>query len=204
VPCSPKTGKSGGRQQCGASRCAVLTPLFELMLKDAGASVMNMPSTDIYAAMQSGRLDAIGTTYEAFMSLRLFELAKFATVGPSLFMGFCPLVTSLVTWNKLTPEQRVAIEEAASIADEYFETIERDLMQRVEKALQTAGVTTSPMSQEDYLAWLAFAQRTAWVQYTKLNPRAQELLISTVRTFLVTLGHKDNVINSLFGEDRKF
>jgi TRAP-type transport system periplasmic protein len=178
-------------------------PLFEVMLKEAGASVMNLPSTDIYAAMQSGRLDAIGTTYEAFMSLRLFEQAKFATVGPSLFMGFCPLVTSLATWNKLTPEQRVAIEEAASIADEYFETVERDLMRRVEKTLQDAGVTTSPMSHEDYLAWLAFAQRTAWVQYTKLNPRAQELLISTVRTFLVTLGHKDNVINSLFGEDRK-
>jgi hypothetical protein len=36
------------------------------------------------------------------------------------------------------------------------------------------------------------------------HPGARELLLSTVRTFLVTLGHKDNVINSLFGEDRKF
>jgi hypothetical protein len=59
------------------------------------------------------------------------------------------------------------------------------------------------MSSEDYLAWLALAQRTAWVQYTELNPRAQELLLSTVRTFLVTLGDKDNVINSLFSDERK-
>jgi len=131
-------------------------PLFELMLKEAGAMVTNMPSTDIYAALQSGRLDAIGTTYEAFMSLRLSEQARFATIGSSLFMGFCPLVVSLATWNKFAPEQKAAIEEAASISDAYFETIERDLMQRVVKTLQGAGVTTMPMSSEDYLrspAW---------------------------------------------------
>jgi TRAP-type transport system periplasmic protein len=88
-------------------------PLFELMLREAGASVMNMPSTDIYPAMQAGALDAIATTYEAFMSLRLSEQAKFATMGTSLFMGFCPLVVSLTTWNRLTPDQKAAIEAAA-------------------------------------------------------------------------------------------
>ena len=30
-----------------------------------------------------------------------------------------------------------------------------------------------------HTAWLALAQRTAWVQYIKLNPRAQQLLLPT-------------------------
>ena len=134
-------------------------PLFEGMLKEAGASVMNMPSTDIYSAMQSGQLDAIGTTYEAFMSLRLYEQAKFATIGSSLFMGFCPLVMSLSTWNKLTSEQRTAFEEAATISDAYFETVERDLTGRMEKTLRSSGVAIWRMSNEDYASWLGWRSK---------------------------------------------
>ena len=178
-------------------------PLFELMLKEVGAAVTNMPSTDIYASMQSGSLDAIGTTYEAFMSLRLFEQAKVATVGASLFMGFCPLVTSLKTWNRLTAEQKEAIEEAAVIADAYFELVERDLERRMVATLRNAGVTIHRMRKDDYIAWLSLAQRTAWLEYTKINPRAQQLLVTTVRTFLETIGTKEEVVDSTSGDEPK-
>ena len=107
--------------------------------------------------MQSNTLDAIGTTYEAFMSLRLSEQAKFATVGTSLFMGFCPLVMSLKTWNALTPDQKTAVEEAAAISDAYFETVERDLERRVVKTLRNAGVTIHRMTKEDFVSWLQLA-----------------------------------------------
>jgi TRAP-type C4-dicarboxylate transport system substrate-binding protein len=178
-------------------------PLFELMLKEAGASVTNMPSTDVYAAMQAGTLDAIATTYEAFMSLRLSEQAKFATIGTSLFMGFSPLVVSLTTWNRLTSDQKAAIEDAAAISDTYFETVERDLERRMVTALRSAGVTIRSMSTADYIAWLQLAQRTAWIEYTRINPRAQELLFKTVRTVLVRLGDKDTLVEAIFGDDQK-
>jgi TRAP-type C4-dicarboxylate transport system substrate-binding protein len=178
-------------------------PLFEFMLKEAGASVANMPSTDVYAAMQAGKLDAIATTYEAFVSLRLSEQAKFATIGASLFMGFCPLVVSLTTWNRLTSDQKAAIEDAAAISDAYFETVERDLERRLVTTLQSAGVTIRFMSKADYIAWLQLAQRTAWVEYTRVNPRAKELLFKTVRTFLERLGDKDTLVDSIFGDDQK-
>jgi TRAP-type C4-dicarboxylate transport system substrate-binding protein len=178
-------------------------PLFELMLREAGASVTNMPSTDIYNAMQSGALDAIGTTYEAFTSLRLSEQAKFATMGTSLFMGFCPLVVSLTTWNRLTPDQKATIEAAASISDAYFNSIERDLEQQTVTTLRSAGVSIRSMSREDYIAWLELAQRTAWVEYTRINPRSQKLLLKTVRTFLERLADKDILIDSIFGDDQK-
>ena len=178
-------------------------PLFELMLREAGASVTNMPSTDIYNAMGAGTLDAIGTTYEAFMSLRLSEQAKFATMGTSLFMGFCPLVVSLTTWNRLTPDQKATIEAAASISDAYFNSIERDLEQQTVTTLRGAGVSIRSMSREDYIAWLELAQKTAWVEYTRINPGSQKLLLKTVRTFLERLADKDILIDSIFGDDQK-
>jgi TRAP-type transport system periplasmic protein len=68
-------------------------PLFERTLKAAGASVVDLPQTEIAAAMRSDELDAVVTTYESFMSLRLAEHAKVATIGRSLFMDFYPLVS---------------------------------------------------------------------------------------------------------------
>jgi TRAP-type C4-dicarboxylate transport system substrate-binding protein len=178
-------------------------PLFEQMLTAAGAAVTNMPSTDIYAALQSDRLDAIATTYEAFVSLRLAEQTKFATVGSSLFMGFCPLVVSLKTWDALSPEQRTAIEKAAAISDAYFEASERGLERQVGMMLERAGVFVHRMTTDDYVSWVQLAQRTAWLEYTNLNPRARDLLLTTVRTYLVRLTDKDRVVDSIFGDDVK-
>jgi TRAP-type C4-dicarboxylate transport system substrate-binding protein len=137
------------------------------------------------------------------MSLRLSEQAKFATVGTSLFMGFCPLVMSLKTWNTLTSDQKTAVEEAAAISNAYFETIERDLERRVVTTLRNAGVTIHRMTKEDFVSWLQLAQQTAWLEYTKINPRAQQLLFTTVRTFLVKLADKDRVVDSIFADDPK-
>jgi len=169
-------------------------PLFERMLQAAGASISSMPSTKVYAAMQSGGLDAIGTTYEAFISFRLYEQAKFATIGdPSLFMGFSPMLMSLAAWNKLTPEQQAAIEEAAEISDAYYEAAQRTAERQLVATLRKAGVKIRRMTNDNYMAWLQLAQQTAWLEYTKINPRARDLLVSTVRTFLDKLGPKDDL-----------
>jgi TRAP-type transport system periplasmic protein len=184
-------------------RMRAADPLFERMLKEAGASVTNIPSTDVYAALEAGSLDAILTSYEGFVSLRLYEQAKFATLGSTLFMSLTPLVMSLTTWNKLSPEQKTAIEEAAAISDAYFETIQRDVERRMIVTLGSAGGTIHRMTNEHFLTWLQLAQQTAWLEYTKANPRAQELLVTTVQKLLERFGSKDDLINSIFGEDEK-
>jgi TRAP-type transport system periplasmic protein len=139
--------------------------------------------------MQSGSLDAVVTTYETILSHKIYEQAKFATVGsPSLFMGFSPLVMSLGTWRKLTAEQQTAVEEAAAIADSYYDLAQRDVERRMVATLRNAGVEVRRMTKEDYLVWLQLAQQTAWLEYTKINPRSQELLMTLVRTYLDDVG----------------
>lgn len=180
-----KSREIAGPQSVQGLRMRASDPLFGLMLKDAGATVTTMPSSEIYTALQSGSVDAVVTSYETFTSLRLYEQARFATVGnPSLFMGFSPLVVSLTTWNGLTSEQRAAVEEAAGIADSYFDAAQADVERRLVTTLRKAGVAVRRMTKEDHLAWLQVAQRTAWLEYTKINPRAKDLLTSTLRAFL--------------------
>jgi TRAP-type C4-dicarboxylate transport system substrate-binding protein len=169
-------------------RMRVSDPLFGLMLKQAGATVTTMPSNEIYAGMQSGSLDAIVTTYETILSQKIYEQAKFATVGsPSLFMGFSPLVMAQSTWKRLTPEQQTAVEEAAVIADSYYEAAQRDVERRLVATLSAAGVSVRSMTKDDYSAWVEVAQQTAWLEYTKINPRAQQLLVTLMRNLLASV-----------------
>jgi TRAP-type transport system periplasmic protein len=80
-------------------------PTFETMLKAAGASVANMPSTEIYPSLQSGVLNGTLTSAETFVSMRLYEQTKMATLPGkySLWMLLQPLVMSKQHWDKLSP-----------------------------------------------------------------------------------------------------
>ncbi|MGB7480107.1 MAG: TRAP transporter substrate-binding protein DctP, partial [Burkholderiaceae bacterium] len=77
---------------------------LDTMLKEAGASVFAMPSTELYNAVQTGVLDGLMTSYETFMSMRLYEQVKYATLGGdyTIFVVFQPLVISTKAWNALT------------------------------------------------------------------------------------------------------
>jgi TRAP-type C4-dicarboxylate transport system substrate-binding protein len=156
-----------GREIIGPTSVASLKmrvsdPLFWLMMEKAGASVTTMPSNEIYAAMKSGSLDAVVTTYETILSRKIYEQAKFATVGgPSLFMGFSPLVMSLSTWKGLSKEQQVAVEEAAAITDTFYESAQRDVERRMVATLREAGVTVRRMSDDIELAAACPAHRVA-------------------------------------------
>ena len=58
--------------------------------------------------------------------------------------------------------------------------MQRDVERRTVETLQAAGVTIRPMSKDDYLSWLKLAQQTAWLEYTRINPRSRDLLLALV------------------------
>src|SRR5262249_39077664 len=96
-------------------------PLFDLMLKTAGAIPLELTSNEISGAMQSGRLDGALTSYETFMSTRIYEHAKFFTAGsPGIWMFATPLLISKAVWDSLSDAEREAFETAAEISEEYF------------------------------------------------------------------------------------
>ena len=81
---------------------------MDLMLKDAGASVLSLPSNEIYAAMQTGAMDAAMTSSTSLISFRLEEIAKHLTSGRSkaFWFMFEPLLMSKQIFDKLPKEQQ--------------------------------------------------------------------------------------------------
>jgi len=153
-------------------------PTFETMLKAAGASVINMPSTEIYPSLQSGVLSGTLTSAETFVSMRLYEQTKFATLPGkySLWMLMQPLVMSKQHWDKLTPAQQKIFEEAAAKSDEYFLGTQREAVSDMEKEYRKAGAKLREMSQAEYDQWVALAKDTAWKEFSGRSATAKDLL----------------------------
>lgn len=153
-------------------------PTFETMLKAAGASVANMPSTEIYPSLQSGVLNGTLTSAETFVSMRLYEQTKFATLPGkfSLWMLMQPLVMSKQHWDKLTPAQQKIFEEAAAKSDEYFLGTQREAVSDMDKEYKKAGAKVREMTQAEYDQWVALAKDTAWKEFSGKSATGKDLL----------------------------
>jgi TRAP-type C4-dicarboxylate transport system substrate-binding protein len=153
-------------------------PTFEAMPKAAGASVVNMPSTEIYPSLQSGVLSGTLTSAETFVSMRLYEQTKFATTPSNyaLWMLLQPLVMSKQHWDKLTPAQQKTFEAAAAKSDEFFLGLQKEAVDKMEAAYKKAGAKVHEMTKAEYEEWVTLAKTTAYTEYASKSPEAKELL----------------------------
>jgi len=151
---------------------------FEAMLKAAGASVVSMASSEIYPALQSGVLNAILTSSETFVSLRLYEQTRHATAGGdyNLWMLLQPLLMSKQHWDKLTPAQQKIFEEAAAKSEEFFLGLQREATDRMIQAYQKAGAQVRQMTKAEFDQWVTLASKTAWPEFAAKSPAAKELI----------------------------
>lgn len=147
-------------------------------LKEAGASVFSMPSTELYSALQSGVLDGMLTSYDSLMSMRLYEQSKFATIGGdyTIFVLLQPIIMSKKAWDKLTPAQKKIFEEAAYNTDKTFNAEQGEVAKTAAAKFKQAGVQVRQMTKPEFDEWLALAKRTAWQDFANSSPKAKELL----------------------------
>src|SRR3954468_16086152 len=84
---------------------------MDMMFKDAGASVLSLPSNEIYAAMQTGAMDAALTSSTSLISFRLEEVSKHLTSGRGKSYWFMcePLMMSKQIFDALPKERRDVI-----------------------------------------------------------------------------------------------
>src|SRR5882724_11578618 len=81
---------------------------MDQVLKAAGAAVLSIPSDEIYAAMQTGALDAAMTSSTSLISYRLEEVAKQLTTGRGKAYWFMlePLMVSRSVFESLPKDQQ--------------------------------------------------------------------------------------------------
>lgn len=142
---------------------------MDVMLQEAGAAITNVPSNEIYSGMQSKVLDAALTSSTSHISFRLYETSKSFTTGRdhSFWYMFEPLLISMNTFNKLTPEQqKVLVEVGLSLEKFAMEEAKKD-DERAAEVFAKAGVKVTDMDEAAFNQWRALAQKTAWKDFAE-------------------------------------
>ena len=151
---------------------------MDMMLKQAGASVISLPSNEIYAAMQTGAMDAAMTSSTSLISFKLEEIAKHLTTGrnKAYWFMFEPLMISKEVFSKLPRAQQDIVMAVGA----ELELFARDAAKADDKAAADvyakAGAKVYDMDEATLAKWQVIARETAWKDFAAKNESCAGLL----------------------------
>lgn len=151
---------------------------MDMVLKAAGAAVLTLPSNEIYAAMQTGALDAAMTSSTSLISFRLEEVAKQLTSarGKTYWFMFEPLLISRQVFQAMPKEQQDVIMKVGAELEQFGLQAAKADDQAVVSVYQKAGGKAYDMSDATVKRWQAIARDTAWKDFAAKNESCARIL----------------------------
>jgi TRAP-type C4-dicarboxylate transport system substrate-binding protein len=157
---------------------------MDLILKEAGAAVVTLPSNEIYAAMQTGAMDAALTSSTSLISFRLEEVSKALTTGRAgaYWFMFEPLLMSKAVFDRLPKDQQAAILAVGGELEGFARKEAQKDDQAVAEVYQKVGAKVVDLNAATIKKWQAIARNTAWKDYAARNPNSARLLALAEKT----------------------
>ena len=151
---------------------------MDMILKAAGASVLSLPSNEIYAAMQTGAADAAMTSSTSLISFRLEEVSKHLTTGRGKAYWFMlePLMMAKSVFDKLPKDQQQAIMQAGAEMEKFGTEQARIDDKQVADIYAKAGAKVYDLDEKAIKKWQALARDTAWKDFAEKTPNCARLL----------------------------
>jgi TRAP-type C4-dicarboxylate transport system substrate-binding protein len=151
---------------------------MDLVLKDAGASVLSLPSNEIYAAMQTGAMDAAMTSSTSLISFRLEEVSKHLTTGRGKAYWFMlePLLMSKAVFDKLPKAQQEAILAVGADMEKFGTEGAKADDAAVASVYVKSGAKVYDLDLPTVKKWQDIARRTAWKDYAEKSETCAKLL----------------------------
>ncbi len=178
-------GAFGGKEKCikkpedaAGLKVRSAGATFAQMWAGAGASVVSIPSNEVYNAMQQGVIQATDTSTGSFVSFRLYEQVKCITApgDNALWFMYEPVLISKRSWDKLNDAQKKALMAAAAKAEDYFESESKKLDDKMVATFKANKVEVVTMSDAEADAWRAVAQKTSYKLFAEKVPGGKELI----------------------------
>jgi TRAP-type C4-dicarboxylate transport system substrate-binding protein len=142
-------------------------PTFAAMWQQAGASIVSIPSNEVYNALQTGVAEATDTSAGSFVSFRIYEQVKCITApgDNALWFMYEPVLMSKKSFDKLTKEQKDALLKAGKKSEEYFNVETRKLDEKMVDAFKKNNVEVVTLTPEEYDAWVKVAQESSYKRF---------------------------------------
>ncbi len=152
---------------------------MDLVAKAAGAATLSIPSSETYAAMQTGAVDIVTTSATSFISFRLQEVSKHLTIskaGKSYWFMLEPLLMSKLIFDKLPKDQQALIMTVGADMEKFALEGARADDALVADQYRKAGAQVHDLTDAALAKWVALARTTAWKDYAEKNENCAKLL----------------------------
>jgi TRAP-type C4-dicarboxylate transport system substrate-binding protein len=116
-------------------------PVYIEMIKSLGGSPTPMAFSEIYTALQKGVIDGEENPLPQIWTARFFEVQKYVSLTAHTYSSE-PVLISMTSWNKLSPEQQKALQEAAVEAAVWQRALCRELEQGYIDQINATGTCT--------------------------------------------------------------
>lgn len=130
----------------------IRTPNIPVM-RDAisawGVAVTAMDPAELYMALQTGVVDGQENPPSSIYGWKLYEVQKYLILTGHMMGNMAVLINDKV-WQKLTPDQQKALQEAALAAGDYQTNLTLKMDEDNVKKLQAAGMTVVQPQVEDF------------------------------------------------------
>ena len=151
---------------------------MDLMMKQAGAATLSIPSNESYAAMQTGACDAVITSSTSLISFRLEELSKALTSGRERSYWFMlePIMMSKTVFQGLPKDQQDLVMAVGAELEAFGQEGAKADDARVEQIFGKAGARVQAIDEKTMGQWRDIARDTAWKDYANKSAACAELL----------------------------
>ena len=152
-------------------------PTFAAMWQQAGASIVSIPSNEVYNALQTGVAEATDTSTGSFVSFRIYEQVKCITAPGenALWFMYEPVLMSKKAFDKLNKKQQAALIAAGRIAG-LFRQEAKGLDDKMVKAFKDNKVEVVTLTPAEYDAWIKVAKDSSYAQFAKEVPDGKQLI----------------------------
>ncbi|MCW5687451.1 MAG: TRAP transporter substrate-binding protein DctP [Pseudolabrys sp.] len=153
-------------------------PTFAAMWQQAGASIVNIPSNEVYNALQTGVAEATDTSAGSFVSFRIYEQVKCITAPGenALWFMYEPVLMSKKSYDKLSADQKKALMAAGKKSEEYFNKETRGLDEKMVEVFKKNNVEVVTLTPAEYDAWIKIAQESSYKRFADEVPDGKKLI----------------------------
>src|SRR5256714_301911 len=147
-------------------------PTFAAMWQSAGASIVSIPSNEVYNALQTGVADATDTSSGSFVSFRIYEQVKCLTApgDNALWFMYEPLLMSKRSFNRLNKQQQDVLVKAGKKSQDYFNVEAPKLDDEMVQTFKKNNVEVATMTNAEYDAWIKIAQGSSYKEFASEVP----------------------------------
>ena len=159
-------------------------PTFAAMWQAAGASIVSIPSNEVYNALQTGVAEATDTSSGSFVSFRIYEQVKCLTApgDNALWFMYEPVLMSKKSFTRLNKQQQDVLRQAGKKSQDYFAKEAKGLDDQMVKVFKDHNVEVITLTPAEYEAWVDVARKSSYAEFAKDVPNGKKLIDEALST----------------------